>query len=239
MRADGRLPDEMRPLTLERNYTRYAAGSVLVRAGETRVICTAMATDGVPPHCRGKQTGWLTAEYCMLPSANPVRKSLQPLPDGRAREIQRLIGRSLRMAVDLRQIGERTIWIDCNVIQADGGTRTASITGGFVALADALWNMRQEGKIASLPIRYGIAAVSVGVSDGIPMLDLTAPEDEAASVDMNVVMTHEGRFVEVQGTAEAEPFDRRRPGELLDLAAKGSAEAKGVQVAALEGRLEP
>ena len=238
MRSDGRLLDEMRPLTIERNYSRYAAGSVLVQAGETRVICTAMVNNGVPHHCRGKEMGWLSAEYCMLPSANPTRKSLQAFADGRTREIQRLIGRSLRAAVDLRQIGERTIWIDCNVIQADGGTRTASITGAFTALVDALWKMRDEDKISSLPIKHGIAAVSVGVSEGLAMLDLTAAEDEAASVDMNVVMTYDGGFVEVQGTAEAEPFSRQRLGELLDLAARGVGEAKAAQMDALGERLQ-
>ena len=237
MRGDGRLADEMRPLTIERNYTRYAHGSVLIQAGETRVICTAMVEDGVPRHCRGKAMGWLSAEYCMLPSSNPIRKSLQGETGGRDREIQRLIGRSLRAAVDLHQIGERTIWVDCNVVQADGGTRTASITGGFVALVDALWKLKDQGKIGNLPIKHDIAAVSVGVVDGLPMLDLTAPEDSRAAVDMNVVMTHEGRFVELQGTAEAEPFGPDRFKELLELAAKGVAEAKRVQTAALAERL--
>ena len=237
MRGDGRLADEMRPLTIERNYTRYAHGSVLIRAGETRVICTAMVEDGIPHHCRGQAMGWLTAEYCMLPSANRIRKSLQRETGGRAREIQRLIGRSLRAAVDLHQIGERTIWVDCNVVQADGGTRTAAITGGFVALVDALWKLKDKGKIENLPIKHDIAAVSVGVVDGLPMLDLTAPEDSTAAVDMNVVMTHDGRFIELQGTAEAEPFDSPCLDELLELAAKGIAEAKRVQTAALAERL--
>jgi len=238
MRDDGRLVDEMRPLTVERDYTQYAHGSVLIQAGETRVICTAMVEDGIPHHCRGKGMGWLSAEYCMLPSSNPIRKSLQRETGGRNREIQRLIGRSLRAAVDLHQIGERTIWVDCDVVQADGGTRTASVTGGFVALVDALWKLKDEGKINTLPIKHEIAAVSVGVVDGLSMLDLTAPEDSGAAVDMNVVMTHDGRFVELQGTAEGEPFAPERFKELLDLAAKGVEEAKRVQTAALAKRLE-
>lgn len=237
MRSDGRLADEMRPLTIERDYTRYAEGSVLIQAGETRVICTAMVEDGVPPHCQGRNVGWISAEYCMLPSANPVRKSLQRDADGRSREIQRLIGRSLRMAVDRGQIGARTIWVDCNVIQADGGTRTAAITGGFVALVDALWKLKDRGKIKSLPVKHSIAAVSVGVVDGVPMLDLAASEDTQAGVDMNVVMTHDGRFVELQGTAEAEPFGPDVLQELLGLALKGVGEAKQVQTAALAERL--
>ena len=237
MRGDGRLSDEMRPLTIERDYTRYAHGSVLIRAGETRVICTAMVENGVPQHCRGRGRGWLSAEYCMLPSANPIRKSLQRPAEGRAREIQRLIGRSLRAAVDLQQIGDRTIWIDCDVIQADGGTRTASITGGYVALVDALRKLKDKGNIESLPIKHYIAAVSVGIVDGLPMLDLTAAEDSRAAVDMNVVMTHEGRFIELQGTAEAEPFGTEQLEELLELGAKGMFEAKCIQTAALGGGL--
>ncbi len=237
MRSDGRLSDEMRPLSVERDYTRYAPGSVLVQAGDTRVICTAMVEGRVPPHCLAQKTGWITAEYAMLPGANPDRKSLWKGPDGRAREIQRLIGRSLRMAVDLAQLGTRTIWIDCTVIQADGGTRAASITGGFIALVDALWKLREEEKIPNMPIEHGIAAVSVGVVEGLPMLDLTSAEDRAASVDMNAVMTHSGRFVELQGTAESEPFDRDDLQRLLELAQKGASEVQRVQLSALEGRL--
>ena len=237
MRSDGRLPDELRPLSFERDYTRYADGSVLVTMGETRVLCTAMVQDGVPRHCISENMGWLTAEYCMLPSANPVRKSLHREPDGRIREISRLIGRSLRAAVDLHQIGQRTLWIDCNVIQADGGTRTASVTGGFVAIVDALWKLREGGKIENLPLRHNLAAVSVGVADGRAVLDLSAEEDRGASVDMNVVMTHSGRFVEVQGTAEGEPFEPEQMDELMALAAKGIEEIKRVQIGALKERL--
>jgi len=237
MRADGRLADEMRPLTLHRNYTRYAPGSVLVECGETRVLCTAMVEPTVPQHCLGHGMGWVTAEYCMLPSAGPDRKSLLKWPDGRAREIQRLIGRCLRAGVDLHQLGQRTIWVDCTVIQADGGTRTASITGGFVALVDAIWSLKEAGAIKTLPVKHGVAAVSVGVVEGLPMLDLAASEDVAASVDMNVVMTHAGQFVEVQGTAEAEPFGSERLQELLALAAKGVEEIKKKQIEVLMDRL--
>ena len=237
MRDDGRLADELRPLSIELDYTRHAKGSVLIQSGDTRLICTAMVEDRVPPHCLGKKMGWISAEYAMLPSANPNRKSLWKGPDGRTSEIQRLIGRSLRMAVDLGQIGMRTIWIDCAVIQADGGTRTAAVTGGFVALVDALWKLRDEGKIGALPLNHGIAAVSVGVVEGVPMLDLKASEDQEAAVDMNVVMTHSGEFVELQGTGEVEPFGRERLDELLALAAKGAADVRGVQIEALKGRL--
>ena len=237
MRSDGRLADELRPLQIERDYTRYAQGSVMVQAGYTRIICTAMAEDRVPPHCLDHRTGWVTAEYYMLPGANPNRKSLWQGPDGRTREIERMIGRSLRMAVDLAQIGPRTIWIDCVVIQADGGTRTASISGGFIALVDALWRLRQEGKIPALPVKSGISAISVGVVEGLPMLDLTSAEDQAASVDMNVVMTHSGQFIELQGTAELEPFDEGCLHQLLDLAAKGAAQVRDAQLQVLQGRL--
>ena len=237
MRSDGRLVEEIRPLTLQRDYSRYAHGSVFVTMGETRVLCTAMIEDKVPRHCFGQNCGWITAEYNMLPSANPNRKSLQQEPDGRAREIQRLIGRSLRAAVDLSQIGQRTIWIDCNVIHADGGTRAASITGGFVALVDALWKLREDKKIEAFPIKHSIAAVSVGIVEGRPLLDLTSAEDQAAEVDMNVVMTHNGRFVEVQGTAEREPFSRQHMDELMTLAAKGVDAIKRAQVNALKERL--
>lgn len=237
MRADGRLPDEMRPLGIERDFTRYAEGSVLVTVGQTRVLCTAMVEDRVPRHCMAQNIGWISAEYCMLPSANPIRKSLQREVDGRAREIQRLIGRSLRAAVDLQQIGRRTIWIDCNVIQADGGTRTAAVTGGFVALVDALWKLRDAGKIGSLPLKHSVAAVSVGVVEGRAMLDLSSEEDQCAEVDMNVVMTHDGRFIELQGTAEHEPLTSEHMGELVGLATKGIEQIKRAQVGALKDRL--
>lgn len=237
MRSDGRMPDELRPLTLERDYTRYAAGSVLVQAGHTRVLCTAMVQNGVPRHCRDQQIGWVTAEYAMLPSSNPDRRSLHRSPNGRTREIQRLIGRSLRLSVDLSQFPGRTIWCDCDVIQADGGTRTASITGAFVALTDALWNLREDEKIDVLPIQHGISAVSVGIVEGRPLLDLTGDEDRAASVDMNVVLTHSGEFVEVQGTGESAPFARDKLDELLDLSRAGATTIRQEQMALLKQRL--
>jgi len=237
VRSDGRMADELRPLTIERDYTRYAEGSVLVCAGQSRVICTAMVEDGVPMHCREKEMGWVTAEYCMLPSANPERRSLQRGPGGREQEIQRLIGRSLRAAVDLYQLGERTIWIDCNVIQADGGTRTAAITGGFVALVDALLKMKEREQIPLIPLKWGVAAVSVGIVEGMAMLDLSADEDRCASVDMNVVMTHEGTFIEVQGCAEQEPFSPDELKALLELAERGIKQVKDKQLQALGGAL--
>jgi len=237
MRADGRMPDEIRPLTLERNYTRYAPGSVLARWGNTQVLCTAMVEPTVPRHCIAQHMGWVTAEYCMLPSASPERRSLHLWPDGRTSEIQRIIGRALRMSVDLHQIGERTIWIDCDVIQADGGTRTASITASFVALVDALWDLKEKKIIAAVPVKHPIGAVSVGIVEGLSMLDLSAAEDQHAAVDMNVVMTHAGEFVELQGTAEAEPFGPARLKELLDLAAKGMKGIKRAQSEALGDRL--
>ncbi|MFW5923214.1 MAG: ribonuclease PH [Planctomycetota bacterium] len=237
MRTDGRMTDELRPMTLERDYTRYAEGSVLVTAGQTRVLCTAMVEDGVPHHCRSEHIGWVTAEYAMLPSSNPDRRSLHRSPSGRTREIQRLIGRSLRLAVDLSQFQGRTIWCDCDVLQADGGTRTASITGAYVALVDALWQMREEETIELLPIKHGISAISVGIVEGRPMLDLTGDEDRAASVDMNVVMTHAGDFVEVQGTAESAPFGQEQMDELLELARTGNDQIRKEQMSLLQKKL--
>ncbi len=237
MRTDGRMPDEMRAMTIERGYTCHAEGSVLIHVGQTRVLCTAMVEDRVPPHCIGKGRGWVTAEYCLLPSSVPERRSLQRPVGGRTHEIQRLIGRALRGAVDLHRIGGRTIWIDCNVIQADGGTRTASITGGFVALVDALWSLKERGAFESIPLTQGIAAVSVGVVEGQPVVDLCADEDRAASVDMNVVMTHDGRFVEVQGTAEGLAFSRDEHDAMLTLAQDAIARIRGLQAEALGERL--
>jgi len=230
MRNDGRMEDEMRPVKFTRDFSKYAEGAVLVEAGDTRVVCSAMVEDRVPRHCLQKQTGWITSEYAMLPSANPDRKSLYGRAGGRATEIQRLIGRSLRQAVDLAQIGQRTIWLDCNVLQADGGTRTAAISGAFVALVDALATLKSEGKIEVIPVSHGISAVSVGIVENRCMLDLSAPEDRAASVDMNVVMTHSGEFVELQGTAEAAPFGRESLDKLLELAGKGASELKAEQM---------
>jgi ribonuclease PH len=237
VRADGRMPGETRPLEIRRDYTCYAEGSVLIQAGNTRVICTAMVENRVPPHCLAPNRGWITAEYCMLPSANPQRRSLHGPPNGRVQEIQRLIGRSLRAAVDLYQLAGRTIWLDCDVIQADGGTRTASITGAFVALVDALDKLKEAGKIEVVPLVQGIAAVSVGVVDGQAMVDLSADEDRAASVDMNVVMTHDRRLIELQGTAEKQPFARDQHEEMLNLAQASIEAIKAAQISALGGRL--
>lgn len=237
MRTDGRLADEVRPIRIQRDYTCYAEGSVLIETGQTRVVCTAMAEARVPPHCLGEQKGWLTAEYCMLPSANPERRSLQAQPGGRALEVQRLIGRSLRAAVDLHRLPGWTIWIDCDVLQADGGTRTASITGGFVALVDALWKMKERGKVDGIPIVHGVAALSVGVVEGRALVDLCADEDRAASVDMNVTMTHDGRFVEVQGTAEKQPFSLAEHEEMMRLVTAGIAKVREAQVQALGDRM--
>ncbi|MFW6457270.1 MAG: ribonuclease PH [Planctomycetota bacterium] len=237
MRSDGRMDDEMRPIQLKRDYTRYAEGSVHVQAGNTRVLCTAMVQDGVPHHCRNQHIGWVTAEYAMLPSSNADRRSLHRSPSGRTREIQRLIGRSLRLAVDLSQFQGRTIWCDCDVIQADGGTRTASVTGAFVALTDALWKMKERGDIEVLPIKEGISAISVGIVEGRPLLDLTGEEDKAADVDMNVIMTHSGEFVEIQGTGEETPFGRESLDDLLTLATKGNEEIRQKQMGLLTERL--
>lgn len=236
MRADGRMLDEVRPLTIERDYTCYAAGSVLVRMGKTQVLCTAMFEDRVPRHCLEEKRGWVTAEYRMLPSAGPDRQSLNAPAGGRDQEISRLIGRSLRAAVDLHAIAGRTIWMDCNVIQADGGTRTASITGGYVALVDALTKLKDAGKLDRLPIIQGLGALSVGIVEGRPMVDLCADEDRAASVDMNVVMSHEGRFVEVQGTAERQAFSRQEHDQMMDLVAAAMEGVKAAQIRALAER---
>jgi ribonuclease PH len=236
MRTDGRMLDEVRPLSIERNYTCFAAGSVLVRMGQTHVLCTAMIEDKVPRHCLEKRMGWVTAEYRMLPSAGPQRHSLHSPAGGRDFEISRLIGRSLRAAVDLHPLMGRTIWIDCNVIQADGGTRTASVTGGYVALSDALNHLKEDGKIDRVPIVQGLGALSVGIVEGRPMVDLCADEDRAASVDMNVVMSHEGRFIEVQGTAEKQAFTRQEHDQMMDLVAGAMEGVKSAQIGALAER---
>jgi len=238
VRTDGRMLDEIRPVSIQRDYTCYAEGSVLIEAGKTRVLCSAMVQDRVPRHCLDKKMGWLTAEYCMLPSANPRRRSLQGPPDGRTQEIQRLIGRALRATVNLFAFPHRTIWIDCDVIQADGGTRTASITGGFMALVDALHTMREAESIDCMPLLRGVAAISVGVVDGRVMLDLCADEDRSASVDMNVVMTHDGRLIEVQGTAEKDPFTLEQHEEMMKLADAGISELVEAQQRALGDRLD-
>jgi len=227
MRPSGRRPDELRAVRIERGYTRHAEGSVLVAFGDTRVLCTASVEARVPPFLRDTGRGWVTAEYGMLPRATHTRgerEAVRGKQSGRTQEIQRLIGRALRAVVDLAQLGEHTVHIDCDVVQADGGTRTAAITGAFVALHDALSWMKGKGMIAALPVRDFVAAVSVGVFEGAPLLDLDYAEDSACQTDMNVVMTGAGRFVELQGTAEGEPFARAELDRLLALAGRGIAE---------------
>ena len=224
-RLDGRLPDAVRPIRLTRDVTMHAEGSVLIEVGRTKVICTASVEDRVPPFLRGAgKGGWVTAEYGMLPRATTTRTQREATAGkvgGRTQEIQRLIGRSLRSVMTPLGLGERTIWIDCDVIQADGGTRTASITGGFIALVLALEALRRNGAIARIPVTDYVAATSVGVVAGTPMLDLAYDEDSRADVDMNVVKTSDGRFIEVQGTAEAQPFNRAELDALLSLADAG------------------
>jgi ribonuclease PH len=214
------------------NFTMHAEGSVLVEAGRTRVICTASVEDRVPPFLRNSGKGWVTAEYGMLPRATSTRTQREATAGkvgGRTQEIQRLIGRSLRSVTRLTDFGERTIWIDCDVIQADGGTRTASITGGFVALVLALQRLKESGTIKSIPVQDHVAATSVGVVSGTPMLDLAYDEDSRADVDMNIVKTGDGRFIEVQGTAEGAPFERRALDELMELADRGIRELVEIQ----------
>jgi ribonuclease PH len=234
-RADGRRKDQLRPVRISSNYLKHAEGSVLIEMGDTKVICTATVTDGVPPFLRGKNKGWITAEYGMLPRSSGERiprESTRGRIGGRTHEIQRLIGRSLRAVVDLDALGERTVWIDCDVIQADGGTRTAAITGAFVALADAL---RSQKGLAGQPLRDYVAAVSVGRVNGAALTDLCYSEDSTAEVDMNVVMTGSGGFVEVQGTAERSPFAQSELDRLLRLAKKGIRELIRCQKKALKG----
>ena len=226
MRRDGRQPDDLRPLTFVRDYTEMAAGSVLVSMGKTRVLCTASVDERVPPWMRGKGTGWVTAEYSMLPGSTPERSTREVSkgkPSGRTQEIQRLIGRSLRSITDMKLMGERQILVDCDVLQADGGTRTASISGAYVALHDACTRLVAAGRLPVHPLTTACAAVSVGVVDAVALLDLDYSEDVRAEVDMNVVMTGTGRFVEVQGTAEGLPFSRAELEDLLGLAEHGIA----------------
>ena len=227
MRPSGRGTQHLRAVRMTRGYTRHAEGSVLVEFGDTKVLCTASVAAQVPPFLRGKGRGWVTAEYGMLPRATHTRgdrEAARGKQSGRTQEIQRLIGRALRAVIDLPALGEHTIHVDCDVLQADGGTRTAAITGAFVAVHDALAWMRDKGMIAGLPVKDFVAAVSVGIYEGVPVLDLDYPEDSACQTDMNVVMTGAGRFVEVQGTAEGEPFARGELEQLLGLAARGIAE---------------
>ena len=236
MRPSRRKPDELRPIAIDRHYTRHAEGSVLVAFGDTRVICTASLEEGVPGFLRGRGQGWVTAEYGMLPRATHTRterEAARGKQSGRTQEIQRLIGRSLRAVTDLEKLGERTVKIDCDVIQADGGTRTASVTGAFVALYDAVGTLVQRGVLSASPIRDFVAAVSVGLVEGVPVLDLDYAEDSGCETDMNVVMTGSGGFVEIQGTAEGEPFSTAQMTALVALAKQGIAELIAKQKAAL------
>ncbi len=235
MRADGRTPDQLRPITIEPGFITSATGSVLIAAGNTRVICTAMVEEQVPGWRRGSGKGWVTAEYGMLPGSTNTRKqrdASRGKVDGRSTEIQRLIGRSLRSVVDLAALGERSVWVDCDVIQADGGTRCASITGGYVALELAFKKLMEDGLLTTMPLLDSIAAVSVGVVDGESLLDLPYVEDSRAEVDMNVVATGSGLLVEVQATAEGPPVDRAVFDGLLDLALAGTAELTEIQQSA-------
>jgi len=223
-RRDGRRADELRALILTRRYIKYAEGSVLIQLGDTRVVCTASIEERVPPFIRGTGRGWITAEYGMLPRSTherSMREAASGRIGGRVHEIQRLIGRSLRAAVNAEKLGERTIWIDCDVLQADGGTRTAAITGSFVAMMDAIALLRRTGAISGNPVQEFLAATSVGIIDGAPVLDLTYEEDSRARVDMNVVMTESGKFVEIQGTGEGGPFSKQEAAALMGLAERG------------------
>ncbi len=236
MRPSRRRPDELRHVAIERHYTRHAEGSVLVAFGDTRVICTASVEEGVPGFLRGRSQGWVTAEYGMLPRATHTRtdrEAARGKQSGRTQEIQRLIGRSLRAVTDLEKLGERTVKLDCDVIQADGGTRTASVTGAFVAMHDAVGTLLQRGVLTQWPIRDFVAATSVGLFGGVAILDLDYAEDSDCETDMNVVMTGSGGFVEVQGTAEGEPFSAAQMDALLALAKRGIAELIAKQKAAL------
>jgi ribonuclease PH len=238
MRNDGRNATALRSVRITRNYTRHAEGSVLIEFGDTRVLCTASLEESVPPFLRGKGTGWVTAEYAMLPRATHTRsprEAAKGKQSGRTLEIQRLIGRSLRAVTDLGKLGERSVYIDCDVIQADGGTRTASITGAYIALVDALNVLKSRGILTEIPIRESVAGVSVGIVGGEALLDLNYIEDSSAEVDMNFVITSSGRFVEVQGTAEAEPFTSDQMDIMRDLAIDGVQQLFAFQREALAG----
>lgn len=237
LRPDGRANDELRRITITPRFMPYAEGSVLIELGGTRIACAVSVDEAVPPFLRGAGQGWLTSEYRMLPRATLVRTpregAIRP-PSGRTHEIQRLIGRSLRTAVDLRALGERTLIVDCDVLQADGGTRTAAITGGYVAMALALRHLREQGKLETMPLRRAVAAVSVGIFEGEPALDLAYEEDSRADVDCNVVMTDDGEIVEIQATAEREPFPRWALDAMLGLAEKGIHQLLRAQADVLE-----
>jgi ribonuclease PH len=235
-RMDGRASDQLRPVVLTAGYMPYAEGSCFIEMGDTKVICTATVDEGVPRWMYGKGKGWVTAEYSMMPRSSPQRIQREVnkgRPSGRTQEIQRLIGRSLRAITDMSVIGERTVWLDCDVIRADGGTRTAAITGAFVALSQACEWMRDKDMITSWPLTDSVSAISVGIVEGGPCLDLNYAEDSTAEVDMNVVMTGSGRLIEIQGTAEHKTFDRSELDLLLDLATRGIVELTGRQEMAL------
>jgi len=237
LRPSGRRANQLRDIRITRHYTKHAEGSVLIEFGDTKVICTASAQPGVPGFLRGQGKGWLTAEYGMLPRSTGSRmdrEAARGKQNGRTVEIQRLIGRSLRAAVDLSLLGENTIHIDCDVIQADGGTRTASITGAWVALADAIAHLKAKGLVTGEPMKRAIASVSVGIYQGTPVLDLDYPEDSSADTDMNVVMGNDGGIIEIQGTAEAEPFTEEEFAAMLTLAKAGIAELNALQQQALQ-----
>lgn len=238
MSREDRLWNEKRPVRITPNFVESAAGSVLIESGNTRVLCCASVEDKVPPFLKGTGTGWVTAEYSLLPASTTPRSHREAAKgriSGRTSEIQRLIGRSLRAVVDFEALGEKTIWIDCDVIQADGGTRTASITGSFIALYLALKHLQEQGVIETIPVLDYVAAISVGIVNGEKMLDLEYSEDSIADVDMNVVMTGAGRFVEIQGTAEKEPYSREDFDALMSLAEKGIQELIEMQKAIIEG----
>lgn len=235
-RIDNRQPDQLRSLSIERGFMTHAEGSALIKMGNTHVICTASIEERVPPFLVGKQQGWVTSEYAMLPRATHTRSQRETRgAKGRTQEIQRLIGRSLRSVVDLKKLGERTLWIDCDVLQADGGTRTASISGAYVAVADAIAHLRESGKIKTDPLLNSIAAISVGIVENTPVLDLCYAEDSNAEVDMNIVMTGDGNFVEVQGTAEGEPFNFEQMQAMIALGQKGISEITTYQTNILNG----
>ena len=239
MRTDSRSADQLRKISIQRQFTQHAGGSVLISFGQTRVLCTAMIEKGVPPWLTGKGQGWLTAEYSMLPSSTTTRKKRDAgKPDGRSVEIQRLIGRVLRSVIDMRKLGENTLWLDCDVIQADGGTRTAAITGSYVALCDAVQRDRENAILTENPISGQVAAVSVGIVQGKAVLDLNYSEDSTAQVDMNVAMLKDGTFVELQATGEHATFTPRQFNSMLKLAMKGIKELHMLQINALKKRFK-
>lgn len=234
-RPDGRTPNQLRPVRFERQFTRFAAGSVLTHCGDTQVLCTVTVQPGVPRFLEGTGKGWLTAEYRMLPGATPQRQSREFMKlSGRTQEIQRLIGRSLRSTLDMQVLGERTLLVDADVLQADAGTRTTSITGGFVALSDAIAKLIERGELERSPIRHQVAAVSVGLLEGEPFLDLNYPEDVGAEVDFNVVLNQDLQLIELQGTAEDNSFSRSQLNQMLDMAEKGIQELLVAQQQALQ-----